>query len=58
MGLEPNCYQIGSKTFFMHQTLGKFSVEKRISMLAGLSCKFVFFRPEHNAKGAPPGIKF
>ena len=36
---------------------------KRISMLTGLkvlslTCKCVFYRPEHNAKGRPQGIEF
>ena len=60
MGLGPNCYQIGNKTFYI-PTVSKFDIEKRISILTGLkvsslACKHIFYRLEPNAKGTPFAI--
>ena len=54
MRLGPNWYQIGNRISYI-QKVSKFLCRKRISLLTGLkvspfACKYVFYRPEHNAK--------
>ena len=54
MGLGPNWYQIGNKTFYIPK-VSNFFCRKRISMLTSLkvlslACKCVFYRREYNAK--------
>ena len=53
MGSGSNWYQIRNKTL---PKVNNFFVVKKISMLTGLkvspvTCKCVFYRPEHNIKG-------
>ena len=62
MGSGKNWYQIGNKTCSIPK-VGKFLCRKRISMLRGLrvsslACKYVFCRPEHNAKGGSHELNF
>ena len=45
MGLGPNWYQIRNRTYYI-QKVSKFYVEK----VSSFACKYVFHRPEHNAK--------
>ena len=57
MGLGPNW------EYMLYTKSSKFLCRKRISMLtdlkaSSLSCKHVFYRPEHNTKGDPMGQKY
>ena len=56
MRLGPKWYQVGNKTCYIPK-------RKRKSMLTGfkvssLACKYVFYRPEFNAKRGPNEIEF
>ena len=62
MGSGSNWYQIGNKACYILKAC-KFYIEKGISMLTGLkvsflTCKWVFYRSELNAKAGPHGIEF
>ena len=48
MGSGPNCYQTGSKIFYIPK------VSKFYIMSSSLACKCVFHRPAHNAKVGDP----
>ena len=62
MGLRSNWYQIGNKACYIPK-VSKFHVEKKMSMLTGLkvsslTCKGLFYRTEHDAKGGTYATDF